>query len=60
MARIVGECACSRGMVWDDYEMQCETQFFGSMFMIAAILIVLLILLCCCVGGVFFFMRKIF
>ncbi len=58
-ARIVGECACPHGMVWDDYEMECEMAGFG-IGMIFVFIIVVLILLCCCAGGAFLIVRRLF
>jgi len=58
-ASIVGECACPRGMVWDNYELRCEQNFFSGTMLIVSIVIPILILLCCCCGC-FFLARKMF
>ena len=57
-ARIVGECACPRGMVFDEREMQCQTAMFGSIGAIIGVVFVgILVLLCAC-GCCFFAARK--
>jgi len=58
-ASIVGECACPYGMTWNDYELQCQTNFFSGTTLIIAIVIPLLIGLCCCCACVFL-ARKMF
>ena len=60
-ASIVGECACPRGMVFNDREMRCESRGFGlsGTSLILAILIPLGIAMCCCCGAVYAF-RKFF
>ena len=58
-ASIVGECACPHGMRWDDYEMQCRTNYFSGTNLLIAILVPLLVLICCCCVGVYV-VRKMF
>jgi len=55
---IIGECECSRGMTWDNWELRCENLFLG--IGIAGILILLAIGLCCCGGayGIVHFVRS--
>ena len=62
VARIVGECACPRGMRWDDYEMECENDFLGGVGTVLGVVagIALLFILCCCGCAAFFLLRKIF
>jgi len=57
-ARIVGECACPRGMVFNEREMQCQTAAFGSIgYIIGVVFVGILVLLCAC-GCCFFAARK--
>jgi len=54
-ASIIGECACPRGSVFNNYELRCDRELFGTrMIMIIVGVIVVLILLC----GCFFAARK--
>jgi len=53
VASIVGECACPRGMHFDDWEMQCRQNFFSGTVGIVVIVICVLIGLCCCCGCFF-------
>ena len=61
VARIVGECACPPGMVFNDSQMKCESSGYGlsGTGLILAILIPLGIAMCCCCGAVYAF-RKFF
>ena len=63
-ARIVGQCACTQGMVWSDREMRCESQMMGGVMggigMILTALFVGAIILCCCGCAAFFFLRNMF
>jgi len=58
-ASIVGECACPHGMVWDDYEVQCRTNYFSGTNLLLAILVPILLLSCCCCVGIYV-ARKMF
>lgn len=58
-AAIVGECACPHGMRWDNYEVQCKTNYFSGTNLVIAILVPLLVLVCCCCVGVYV-VRKMF
>jgi len=58
-AAIVGECACPHGMNWNDYELECRTNFFSGTSLIIVVVIALLIGLCCCCGCLFM-ARKMF
>ena len=49
-ASIVGECACPRGMYFDQHEMYCRQNFMGSSIGMAVIGICVLVGLCCCCG----------
>lgn len=57
VASIVGECACPRGMVWNDYQVQCETNYFSGTNLLLFILIPILALSCCCCAGIFLFKK---
>jgi len=59
VASIVGECACPHGMNWNDYELECRTNFFSGTSLIIVVVIALLIGLCCCCGCLFM-ARKMF
>ncbi len=59
VASIVGECACPHGMLWDDYQVQCKTNYFSGTNLLIAILVPLLVLVCCCCVGVYV-VRKMF
>lgn len=58
-ASIVGECACPYGLVWDNYEVQCKTNYFSTQNMLMFILIPILVLSCCCCLGIYV-ARKMF
>ena len=60
VARIVGECACPHGMVFDNREMQCERSFMGGIGMIVSSLFAVLILMCCCGCACFMVVRRFF
>jgi len=60
ITRIVGECVCPRGMVWNDNEMECESNlFWGLSTTLLTVVIVLAVLFtfCCCVCGFLIFRR---
>jgi len=59
VARIVGECACPRGMVFNNRELECQTAVFGTGALIAVVFVGILMLLCAC-GCCFFAARKFF
>ena len=46
VARIVGECACPRGMFFNDREMRCESSGLSGTSLILAILIPLGVAMC--------------
>lgn len=52
-ASIIGECACPRGMYFDQREMYCRQNFMGSSIGMAVIGICVLVGLCCCCGCLF-------
>ena len=52
-ASIIGECACPRGMVFDQREMYCRQNFMGSTIGLVVIGICVLVGLCCCCGCLF-------
>lgn len=62
-ARIVGECACPHGMVWDNREMECEYQMFGGGMMgsigLVGLIIGIIMAICCCACGVLL-VRRVF
>lgn len=62
-ARIVGECACPYGMVFNDREMRCmlapQRVGFSGTSLVMVILIPLLVISCCCCIGAFV-VRKLF
>jgi len=53
VARIVGECACPRGMYFDNYEMYCRQKFFSGTLGMVVIAICALVGVCCCCGCLF-------
>ncbi len=66
-ARIVGECSCPQGMVWDDDDLECESRGFGGgglaglgAVLTAIVGVIVISLLCCCGCAVFFVLRKFF
>jgi len=52
-ASIIGECACPRGMYFDQREMYCRQNFMGSTIGLVVIGICVLVGLCCCCGCLF-------
>ena len=59
LASIVGECACSDSLFWNEDELECQTPTFGSVGMIILFILIALVATCgCCCGG-FLIVRKI-
>ena len=56
---IVGECACPHGMRWNNYEVECQTNYFSGTNLLLVVLIPILLLGCCCCVGIYF-ARKMF
>eukprot|EP00092_Neocalanus_flemingeri_P035959 GFUD01039152.1.p1 GENE.GFUD01039152.1~~GFUD01039152.1.p1 ORF type:complete len:195 (+),score=49.27 GFUD01039152.1:81-665(+) len=57
-AAIVGECECQGGMVWNDYELQCQVQQFGGLMTALIVVLVFAVLGCCCCGFFCWFCRR--
>lgn len=57
-AAIVGQCDCQGGMVWDNYELQCQVPRFGGTMVALVIVLVLGVLGCCCCGFLCWFCRR--
>jgi hypothetical protein len=56
-ASIVGECACPRGMVWDQRDVYCRQKGFGNGW-VALIAIAILVGACVCCAGMAMMARK--